>query len=348
MNIIDIPYEALLKILINIKNVKSLASTNKKLHEAINSLYELFINKFNKILPNWKEDVLALVEVLINKDDSDSIKFLYNNYGKLLLKNDITVAYILYIALTDNKKNIIKWALDDENFNDYNDLICVAAYYGNLKVVIWAHKRGATNLECVLKEAKEINSEELIEWVQNHINNTYLIEPSKQQTVKKKIDDIILDAIKKNNIDLLESLIFEGKTTLNNIAFIATYNDYEDVVRWAIANGATNIDEIAEVAAENGFNRIVELAIQTGMADLMEIALIAAREGYLSIVRNAVLQGASDINKITKTGAKYGRLNIVKYGFRHGANNYMEVIDTAKKYEHRNIVDYVREIKRKY
>lgn len=327
MDLLKLPYEVLLKIFLEIKNIKSLSVVNSRFNDVINGLYEVFITKFNDLVTDWESNVKTLIEILITADDVNSIKFLYNNYLNLLLDNNISISYILFNALVEQKQNIINWALNEEDFNDFDSLICMSSLYGNFEITLWAYENGAKDLNCVIINSIQNNYEELLKWSLNKYKNKF-----------------ILFAIENNKINDLELLLTYGYITANEIGIVAAKNGYTEIVNFALINGANNIENISKEAIKNGYIDTVTFLLDNDLITPNEASYLAAKYGYLDIVKLAFKYGATNSNEVTKNGAKYGYLDIVKYGFKMGANNESEVRKIAKRHDYYNIANYAKKL----
>jgi len=97
---------------------------DKEITSNVSELFKKYEEKFNNLVPDWKNNIELLMAKLFGKNDKDSILFVINNYNNSEIKKyiDIYNGYFnndcskkINIGDFSNKQTLIYYALESEN-----------------------------------------------------------------------------------------------------------------------------------------------------------------------------------------------------------------------------------------
>lgn len=284
----DLPYDVLVDLLLNVKRLYKLR-VNKKLNSIIQNITETFNEKFNALVPDWRNNTEQLLKILAYKDAFLSLKFLGNNfvdpvdiyknalmYGTLDLINKISE----YFSIDFSEDKIMFYTASGDNveaFKHFNDLgykynvdeiLNAATVSDSIKVIEYldqVNENGLNQeqLESIANNAAKYDYLDLFKFVQSKFN------PEEQTFECNGVND---EKIKINEI-LFRSIL------------IAVDNESNKIIDYALSKNLC-ICDIAKEAATVGNLGLIQMLFKEYNCESIaqEIAVIAAENGNTDIV----------------------------------------------------------------
>jgi ankyrin repeat protein len=147
-------------------------------------------------------------------------------------------------------KKLIKYFIDKQGENNFNNIAEIAAEYGHINIVKNMIRRGANDFNEITINAARGGHMDIVE---------YMIDLGADE-----FDTIAQSAAKGGHRDIVKYMIDLGANEWNEIAFVAASEGYRDIVQDMIDFGADKFNEIARYAAYDGHMDIVQDMIRRG------------------------------------------------------------------------------------
>lgn len=236
MKLTDLPSDILSIILLDAKDLKYLLNYNNNLDYTIECMFKRFTKKFYNINKNWQNQMQNLIEILIFNNDTDSLKFLINNYY-----NQIDFYTLLIKSSELNNLDVITLINIDDEYK-YHKIATTSARNGHLDLTKWAFSK-ITSTSCKVKtilhvadNAARNKNQEIINWA-----------------LEKGCgyDFIAYGAAKGGHFDLVIDSYLKGDVELNWIAYGANKYRHYGISNWAIEMGANDFVLIASGFVHN-------------------------------------------------------------------------------------------------
>lgn len=338
MNFLDLPYEILFTILIEVQDLVLLKNYNKKLNMIIDKIFSYFLHKFSQIDNEWKIYPKILIKQIIKKQDLESLKFFFNNYEKLTdydtrnyaLKLSskycnletvkfmvdfcyINYEYIAHYAVKNKNKEVLDWALN-QNICDIDWIAYGAAKGGHVDMLELFMSMGAQNIRLFVSGAAKKGNFEIIKNLLNKIYDCY--------------DWIAYNAAKSGNLELIKLLIEKGARNFYYILTGACLSNNPDIVRYLMNFVVIDMNNIANKSARSGKIEIVKFAIEQGASDFDWIAYHSLTGHYFDIFELAIKHGSNKFK------------NVWEYAVRNNLKNFRSIITHLYKVQNNEMILY--------
>lgn len=328
-NLFNIPYDLTFIILLNLKNLKSFRSVNRKMKTIIDSIFLYFSDVYSSLEKNWINNKYLLVNKLVQTDNIDGLIFLLNNYNNVYNNIDKLIAYYAGVY---NKKILTLG-------NAYvfkNNIIRGAAYGGHFQLIkdIYDITEGNIKLSRAVNEA--------IKYLNFKLASKLL---ELKVFTNSEINSFAETAAYTGNLEYVNFLFTNYHAiNLTRIGEIAASKKYDDLRLWAYNHGA-DLNAIAVAAIEKA-NDIATLnwAYNIGNVNPNFIAYAAASVGNLEILIDSINRGA-DINyyMIMRRAVVYQDLQFVVSLIELGANDFETMANYAALTNKIDILNYAIE-----
>lgn len=371
-NILDIlPYEILLNIFNDVKDLRKYLVLNKKFNYIIKSIFEYYENSYSKIIEKWNLYPKKLINTLMKTNKHDELVFLINNY-KI---NDI-YRYIGRFAALYNNKYFLE--LSQKNgFYNYYVILKQAAKGGHLDLVKYAYNKGAKNIEAILYNAAKGGHIHIInEYIYSNyglyieilrgamiggfLNIIYSMEDKSDNA--NTLMNLLIFAAKGNQLKVIETIINNKieamnlnkseflniyRSTIFSIIYNAAYTGHYNIVEWFINTfNLTLNDSYLEMSASAIGN--LDIIINHGCIVPQEMANIAALYGNIDVVKyllKTCLKEPSNaqLNEIARNASIGGYIDIIKYIYNEYPNFVINdiVAFSASTYGYLSIVEFI-------
>lgn len=299
----NLPYDILLNLLINVKRLYRLRRLNKKLNTIIKHIYDNFNEKFNELVPDWRNNIGELLNKLASKDAFLSLKFLGNNfvepldiykkvlmYGSVDLMNKISEYFSVqldqdltmkYVASGDNVK-LFKYFYDLGYEHDIEEIIKRSSSLNSIKIIKYLGEinngLSDANLEIIADNAAKYDFLDLFEFVQSKLNSN---EPTVECTCgngeKINVNEIIFRSILlavDNESNEIIGYLLKNNFCVCDIAKEAALVGNLDLLKMVMDeyNCESIVHDIAEVAADNGNTDIVDFLNENYGTNVTEVS----------------------------------------------------------------------------
>lgn len=324
--ILQLPFELIVKIFTYTPDLKNLlietdTQEYDKLHNLIAEIFNYYMNRYELLCSNWKNDPSLLIKKLIENNDVDSLVFLINNFS---INYNILFGYLLLY----NKNNLYEYFSKKLNTEiDYIKLAKDAAENGNLELFKYAGKILNKCYEEFTYFAAKGGKLNIIEYIMEHCKENINIE------------QIASIASYYGNSDLVKAMIEKyHANNLNEIAFNAAERGHESILVYVLGkiNNLSKdfLAELAIKAAKGKHYNIVKYLIQLGIDNeyyIDKIAFYVAFTGNVDIMEYLykISNKKINMNDIAVNAAYTGNIEVLKWALSKGANNYQDIAFTA-------------------
>lgn len=324
--ILQLPFELIVKIFTYTPDLKNLlietdTQEYDKLHNLIAEIFNYYMNRYELLYSNWKNDPSSLIKKLIENNDIDSLVFLINNFS---INYNILFGYLLLY----NRKNLYEYFSKKLNTEiNYIKLAKDAAEDGNLELFKYASKILNKCYQEFTYFAAKYGKLNIIE---------YIIENCKENI---NIEQIAAEASYYGHINIVKAMIEKYHVdNLNEIASSAVEGNHEDILAYVLSR--TNhlyedfLAELAIKAGKKGHYKIVKYLIQLGINDEYYIDIIAFNLAFVGNVNimeylYKISNKKINMNDIADNAAYSGNMEVLKWALLNGANNYRNIAFTA-------------------
>lgn len=277
----DVLLYPLLKSVSDYNDVMLLASENN-FKSIVNDMLDVgATNIEDSLVKSAANGHIDIVNLFIAKGSKYYVKGMYSKamaiaalYGhenvvKILSNKTTNYDNTLSAAAANGSMNIINFILPlvAQKYKDrpetkttiYNHAMAAAAFAGHKNIVEFMIKLGANNYHYTLVQASKNNHVGTINFLLQEINKKYKNRPDINEQFKKYYDDVMVEAARHNNLDLVKLMMTNGAKKYNETMVAAAGVGNMSIVNLMLKYGANNYEEALHTAQNYHHNDLVAL-----------------------------------------------------------------------------------------
>jgi len=367
----EFPSEIFLNIMLYLDDIKKYSTVNKYFYFNIVDIFNHFNVMFKNIDEKWMYNLDNLVSKLFERNLTDGVIFLLNNYTDCHLHKII----VKYASLYGNKF-LINHTLD--KVKNYFHLKCyieeikcthlMPERYTYCRYISFKHLVIGGHMD-LIKEIIETVPEYFIEstfhlaLLHNHeqLYNFLLVSRTLTSQHYLQICKVIaskgnLELLKKyinyiheSDLEILEKYIGCSGNVEMIEWYIKTYKNCNYIINGIVKSGNIALFDKYSNNIKNS-NSLIRYAIQSGSIEMLnkinydaDIALECAIIYKKYHIIEKLLNEAKNINytRLAIAASEIGNVDLVKYAIKNGAVNFQEIADWASFNGHLCLVKYM-------